>query len=148
MLACSLGAPPKTLGRQVSLFRGLIRDQEREGRGGASVQMAVKVDDGDGAVFAVDGAEEGESDGVVTSKGDHTRECFAMLRRTGLVGVGVGSAAQEEVVALLDLLERVRIVVPEHHHLISTFMSKFQNHRNRNNLRGNRNVTAVNDLCP
>lgn len=34
---------------------------------GYYVQMAVKVDDGYGAVFAVDGAEEGEGDGVVTS---------------------------------------------------------------------------------
>lgn len=34
-----------------------------------------------------------------------------MLRGAGLVGVGVGCAAQEEVVALLDLLEGIGVVV-------------------------------------
>jgi hypothetical protein len=29
--------------------------------------MAVEVDDGDGSVFAVDGPQEGECDGVVAS---------------------------------------------------------------------------------
>ena len=66
MLACSLGAPPKTLGRQVSLCEG-----QHVGLGvwkeGGDVQMAVKVDDGDGTVFAVDGAEEGECDCVIAS---------------------------------------------------------------------------------
>lgn len=75
------------------------------------VQVAVKVDDGYGTVFAVDGAQQGESDGVVTSQGDHTGKCFAVLRGTGLVGVGVGCPAQKEVVALLDLLKGIGIVV-------------------------------------
>lgn len=66
--------------------------------------MAVKVDDGDGTIFTVDGAEERESDGVVSSQGNHTRKCFPLLGRTGFVGVSEGRAAQEEVVPLFDLL--------------------------------------------
>ena len=41
--------------------------------------MAVKVDDGDGAVFSVDGTEKGEGDGVVSSESDQTRERLACL---------------------------------------------------------------------
>jgi len=43
------------------------------------LQMAVKVDDGDGAVFSVDGTEKGECDGVVSSESDQTRERLACL---------------------------------------------------------------------
>lgn len=43
------------------------------------LQMAVKVDDGDGAVFSVDGTEKGEGDGVVSSESDQTRERLACL---------------------------------------------------------------------
>jgi hypothetical protein len=44
-----------------------------------NVQVAVKVDDGDGAVFAVDGAQQRKRNGVVTSKSDHSGKCFAVL---------------------------------------------------------------------
>ena len=77
--------------------------------------MAVEVNHADGTVVTVDGAEERKSNGVVTSKSDQTRECFSLLGWAGLVSMGVRCAAQEEVVAFLDLLERVRIVVPFHY---------------------------------
>ena len=41
--------------------------------------MAVKVDDGDGTVFAVDGTEERECDGMVASEGDQARKCSTLL---------------------------------------------------------------------
>jgi len=43
------------------------------------IEMAVKVDDSDGAVFSVDGTEKGEGDGVVSSESDQTRERLACL---------------------------------------------------------------------
>jgi hypothetical protein len=43
------------------------------------LQVAVKVDDSDGSVFSVDGTKKRECDGVVSSKCDQTRECFASL---------------------------------------------------------------------
>jgi hypothetical protein len=75
--------------------------------------MGVKVDDGDGSVLAVYGAEKRERDGMVTSERNQTRKCLALLRWTGLVGVCVWCAAQEEVVALLDLLQRIGVVIPD-----------------------------------
>jgi hypothetical protein len=57
--------------------------------------MGVEMDDRDRTVFAVDGAEEGECDGMVTSEGDQAGKCLALLRGTGLVGMCVWSAAQE-----------------------------------------------------
>jgi hypothetical protein len=59
------------------------------------LQMGVEMDDRDRTVFAVDGAEEGECDGMVTSEGDQAGKCLALLRGTGLVGMCVWSAAQE-----------------------------------------------------
>jgi hypothetical protein len=85
---------------------------ERDKKVERGIQMGVEVDDRDGTVFAVDGAEEGECDGMVTSQSDQTRQCLAHLRRARLVGMCVWSAAQEQVVALLDLLERIGVVVP------------------------------------
>jgi hypothetical protein len=41
--------------------------------------MGVKVDHADGTVLAVDGAEEGEGNGVVTSESNQTRKCLALL---------------------------------------------------------------------
>jgi hypothetical protein len=73
--------------------------------------MAVEVNDAHRTVVTVDGAEEGKGDGVVTSKSDQTRQCLALLRRTRLVGMGVRCAAQKEVVAFFDLLERIRVVI-------------------------------------
>ena len=74
--------------------------------------MGVEVDDADGSVFTVYGAEEREGNGVVTPEGNQTRKCLALLRWAGLVTMCEWSAAQEEVVALLDLLERVVVVIP------------------------------------
>jgi hypothetical protein len=75
--------------------------------------MGVKVDDADGSVLAVYGTEERKCDGMVTSERNQTRKCLALLRWTRLIGVCVGGAAQEEVVALLDLLECVGVVIPD-----------------------------------
>lgn len=82
-----MGAPPKTLGFHVSLLVGLVGrllwGGSRAGRGWklgggeggiiGDVQMAVEVDDADGAVGAVDAPEQRESDGVVAAEGDDAR---------------------------------------------------------------------------
>lgn len=73
--------------------------------------MGVEVNDGDRAVFLVHRAEERKSDGVVTTKGDDARKCLALLGGTKSLGVGVGSAGKDGVVAFLNLLEGVGVVV-------------------------------------
>lgn len=75
------------------------------------VEMGVEVDHANGAVGAVDGAQQGQGDGVVAAEGDDTRQGLAVLGRAGLVGVGLGLAAQDGVVAFLDLVEGVGVVV-------------------------------------
>lgn len=82
--------------------------------------MAVKVDDSYGTVLAVYRAEKRKGDGVVASKCDHARKCFAMFRGTGLVGMRVGSPAQQEVVALLNLLKSICVVIPEYQSSIAS----------------------------
>ncbi len=105
--------------------------------------MAVEVNDTDWSIVAVDGAQKGKSDGVVTSKSDQTREGGSLLGWAGLVCMGVGCAAQEEVVALFDLLECESVVIAGAGSifLFTTIAINLY-------LRGDRNITTVHDLCP
>jgi len=61
------------------VYAGLLGGRAAEDFGAPGIEMAVKVDDGDGAVFSVDGTEKGEGDGVVSSESDQTRERLACL---------------------------------------------------------------------
>ena len=79
------------------------------------VEMAVKVDDGDGTVSTVDGAQKGEGDGVVTAKGDDTGEDLALKGatdgRAGLVSVGDRGAGENVEMAFLNLTEGEGVIV-------------------------------------
>lgn len=74
--------------------------------------MAVEVNDGDRAVGLVDTAQQRQGDGVVTAEGDDTRQGFARPGHAVLVGIGVGLAHEDAVVALFNLLDGPFIVVP------------------------------------
>lgn len=82
--------------------------------------MAVEMNDRHGAVGPVDGPEQGQRDGMVTTEGDHARQRLALFRWADLVRVGGRLAGEDAVVALLDLVKGPRVVV-----------------------RGNRDVTTV-----
>lgn len=68
MDAISEGAPPKTLGRPITVS-GSVFDLMLEL---TCVQMAVEVDDGYRSVGAIDRAEQWKGDGMVTSQCDQT----------------------------------------------------------------------------
>jgi hypothetical protein len=108
---------------QQALLRGVVEvgavvDAGHLGRGAAEhlrapgVEMAVEVDYRHGAIGAVDGAEQRQGDGVVTTERDDAGQGLAVLGRTFLPGVGLGRAGKEGVVAFLDLVEGVGVVVP------------------------------------
>lgn len=75
------------------------------------IEMRIEVDDGDGAVGAVDGAEEGERDGVVAAEGDDAGEGLAVLCWAFLVGIGGRGSREDGVVAFFDLGEGPGVVV-------------------------------------
>jgi hypothetical protein len=76
------------------------------------VKMAVEVDNADWAIGAIDGTKKRQRDSVVSTKSDHSRQGLTALRvETGLVGVGLGRAAEDAVVALLNLLNGKGIVI-------------------------------------
>lgn len=75
------------------------------------VEMAVKVNDRHGPVRPVDGAQQGQGDGVVSTEGDDPGEGLGAQSRAGLVCIGSRGAAQDLVVALLNLAERPGVVV-------------------------------------
>lgn len=54
------------------------------------LQMAVEVDDADGAVFTVHAPEQGKRDGVVASQGDDPGKCLAGLGVAFLMGISLG----------------------------------------------------------
>jgi hypothetical protein len=74
--------------------------------------MAVKVDYGHGTVSTVDRLQQRKGDGVVAAEGDDTGQGLAALGRSFLVRVGGGSAREDVVVSLLDLVESEGVVVP------------------------------------
>jgi hypothetical protein len=76
------------------------------------VKVRVEVDHGDWAVGLVHAAKDWEGDGVVAAHGDDTGESLALLRETGLFGVGGGLAHEDAVVAFFDLVDGPVWVVP------------------------------------
>ena len=69
------------------------------------------MDHRDGAVRAVDGAEERECDGVIAPKSDYSRQCLAILCGTLLFGVGSWGSGEDTIVAFFDLVERPCVVI-------------------------------------
>ena len=93
------------------------------------VEVRVKVDDRDGAVRAVDRAQERQNDRMVPAERDHARvvlpvtrnrherlarECVIRERR-------VRRAVQQRTMALLDLLNRKRVVVRRHRYIPAVY---------------------------
>lgn len=86
------------------------------------VEVRVKVDDGDRAVRAVDRAEERQHDRVVPSERDHARVVLSVLgeghercaRQRVVRQRRERRAVQQRLVSVLDLLDRVRVVVRRH----------------------------------
>lgn len=73
--------------------------------------MRVEVDYGDWAVGAVDGAEEGEGDGVVAAEGDYAGEGLAVLCWSFLFCICGWGAGEDAVVSFFDLVESPGVVV-------------------------------------
>ena len=90
---------------------GLLGRGAAEHLGPPGVEVAVEVDDADGAVGFVDAAEEGERDGVVAAEGDEAGEGFSLEGEALFVSVGVRRAHEQAVVAVFDLLDCIGIVV-------------------------------------
>lgn len=75
------------------------------------VKVRVEMNYANGAVGFVDGAEEGQRDGVVAAEGDDAWEGFLSERGAGEGGGGHGCSHQEGIVAIFDLLDCVGVVV-------------------------------------
>lgn len=112
-----------------------------------SIQVAVKVNDGDGSISPVDGSQQGKCDGMVAAERDDTRKSLSLLRRPSLVGVGGGTPREDIEVAFFDLVQGPSVVIsatlnsatgPSHemYRLVGT------------DLRGDGNITTVEDGRP
>jgi len=75
--------------------------------------MAVKVNDADGAICLGDTSQKWERDGVVTAKGNDSRQSLALQRKPLLIGVGVRLPHKQIVVSLFNLLDSISIVVSD-----------------------------------
>ena len=90
---------------------GLGRRGPAEDFGPPGVEVRVEVDDADGAVGFVDGAEEGQRDGVVAAEGDDAGEGLFVLRRAHLFCVGGRCSHEETVVTFFNLLDCIGVIV-------------------------------------
>ena len=75
------------------------------------VEVRVEVYDADGTVGFVDGAEEGERDGVVAAEGYDAGEGLFIFGWADLVCICGRGAHEEAVVTFFDLLDCVGIVI-------------------------------------
>jgi len=73
--------------------------------------MAVEVDHGHRSIRAIDRAKQRERDGVVTAKSDQTRQGLSIESRSLLVSICRRLAREEVIMSMLDLLERVRVII-------------------------------------
>lgn len=73
--------------------------------------MAVEMNDRHRPIGTVDGPEQRKGNGVVSPEGDDTRQRLAVLCGALLVGVRGRRSGEDAEVALLYLLERIRVVV-------------------------------------
>lgn len=83
---------------------GLLAWRTTKHLGLPGVEMAVKVDNTDRSIMAIDRAEKRESDSMIASKSDQTGQRSALFGRTRLISMSVWCAAQKEAMAFLNLL--------------------------------------------
>ena len=93
------------------VYRGLRGRGSAEDFGSPGVEVGVEVDDADGSVGFGDGAEEGQCDGVVSTKGYDAGEGLSVFGGADLVRIRGRCAHEEAVVPVFDLLDCVGIVV-------------------------------------
>lgn len=74
--------------------------------------MAIEMHHRHRAIGTVDGPQQGQGDGVVTTERDDARQRLALLRWAKLVRIGLGLAGKDAVVTLLDLVKRPAVVIP------------------------------------
>jgi len=74
--------------------------------------MAVEVNYADRTIRPIDTSEERQSDCMVTAKRYDSRQCFSLQGRALLFCVGSWLATEKQIVALFDLLDSVRVIVP------------------------------------
>lgn len=110
--------------------------------------MAVEVNDRDWSVGSVDGPQQRECDGVVAAQGDNTGERLAAFRRAELVSVGGRGAIEDVKVALFDLVQSPRVVVPSRSLVVNSSHVYESGFERCAHLRGHRDITAVDHLCP
>ena len=96
------------------VYRSLQCRGSAEDFGFPGVEVGVEVDDADGTVGFVDGAQEGERDGVVAAEGYDAGKGLFVLGRADLFCICGGCAHEEAVVTLFDLLNCVGVIIAKH----------------------------------
>ena len=128
--------------------RGLRRGGSAEDFGLPGVEVGVEVDDADGAVGFVDGAQEGERDGVVAAQGYDAGEGLPVLSGTDLLCVRGGRAHEEAVVAIFDLLDCVGVVVAGEGGYVRAGSIVVRSFGGSRDVRCNRYISTIDHRCP
>lgn len=118
------GVDIAVVGQQPFLVRVVevrpVVDGRLFGRGAAEdfglprVEVRVEVNDADRAVRGFDTTQQRQGDGMIPAQRDETRQGPPLLRGPRLVGVCSRLAQKQLLVPVLDLLQRIRIVIRRH----------------------------------
>lgn len=95
------------------VYGGLKRRGSAEDFGLPGVEVGIEVYDADRTVGFVDGAQEGQRDGMVAAQGYNAGEGLFVLCRADLFCICGGFAHEEVVVTFFDLLYCVGVVIAE-----------------------------------
>lgn len=91
-----------------------LRGCSSEDLGPPGVEMGVEMDDRDGSIRLVHGSQQRQSNSMITSHGNDTRQCLSVLGGSNHVCVGSGLAHQDTVMAFFNLLQSPLIVIAGH----------------------------------
>ena len=87
-----------------------------------SIQVAVKVNDGDGSISPINGSKQGKSDGVVAAESNDARKGLALFRRSSLIGIGGRTPGEDVEMTFFNLVQSPSVVIssisrsaPQHH---------------------------------
>lgn len=84
--------------------------------------MTIKMNYCNRPIGLVETPQQGKGNGMVAAHGDDAREGFSSSRETVFIGVSVGFAHEEAVVALFNLLDCPCVIIPVFGYFLSHFI--------------------------
>lgn len=73
--------------------------------------MRIEVDHCNWAICTIHGSEQWESDSVITTKSNQTRQSLALLGWTDSFGIRFGRSGEQRVMPFFDLFQGIGVII-------------------------------------